>query len=272
MIVLSPAPHGCGQVRALKVGPLHRERCPRPDRPAIRHGQVRASRRYVLRVTAPTDPDEEYLGPDLHPRVAEELAALAAELRRGLGLLTGVRPAPGELTTAMAAARDLTAALAPLPSYQASGAPRPYDPNRFNPISGSCNPAAPPLVMWFEGEGDDGPEGRRSEGRVTFGLTHQGPPGHAHGGAVAAVYDDFLGRSQRQAGFTGTVTVTFRRPTPLDRGLDLCAWVDRVEGRKRWVRATCHLDGELLHEAEGVFIAPRSGTSLEDLSASLPQP
>ena len=117
---------------------------------------------------------------------------------------------------------------------------RPYDPNRFNPISGTCNPVSPPLRMWYVGEDEpDGPDGRRSEGRVTFGLAHQGPPGHAHGGAVAGVYDDFLGRSQHQAGFTGKVTVTFRKPTPLDRELELRAWVSKVDGRKRWVTGTC---------------------------------
>ncbi|HUR51385.1 MAG TPA: hypothetical protein VMZ11_04605 [Mycobacteriales bacterium] len=220
-----------------------------------------------------SDEDEAFLGPDLDPQVSDELTELAAELRRALDLLVGSRPDPGVLAPATAAARALTAALEPLPSTRRGGVPRPYDPNRFNPVSGACNPASPPLVMWFEGEGlDDGPAGRRSEGRVTFGLTHQGPPGHAHGGAVTAVYDDFLGRSQRQAGFTGTFTVTFRQPTPLDRELALLAWVDRVDGRKRWVRGTCHLDGVLLHEAEGLFIAPRAGGTMENLAGMLPQP
>lgn len=223
-----------------------------------------------------SDADEEFLGPDLPADVATDLRELADELRRGLDLLCGVRPSAGELAPALKAAQALTAALEPLPAATSvfdRAVTRPYDPNRFNPISGTCNPIAPPLVMWPEGEGEkDGPEGRRAEGRVTFGLAHQGPPGHAHGGAVAAMYDDFLGRSQRQAGFTGTFTVTFRRPTPLDRELEVKAWVSRIDGRKRWVTGTCHLDGELITEAEGLFIAPRAGSTMEELSASLPQP
>lgn len=220
--------------------------------------------------------EEQLLGADLDPAVVGQLLELGAELRKGLELLAGVRPVPGDLTAAIGAARALTAALQPLPGVRRPFDPdvvRPYDPNRFNPASGSVNPVAPPLRMWTEGEGEPhGPAGLRSVGTVTFGLAHQGPPGHAHGGAVALVYDDFLGRSQRQAGFTGSFTVTFRKPTPLDRELALVAWVDRVDGRKRWVRGTCHLDGVLLTEAEGLFIAPRPGSGIADLTASLPQP
>ena len=47
------------------------------------------------------------------------------------------------------------------------------------------------------------------------------------------------------------------------------AWVDRVEGRKRWVRGTCHLDGVLVSEAEGLFIAPREGGNLQGILSSL---
>jgi hypothetical protein len=226
-------------------------------------------------VSEPSD-DDAFLGPDIDPAVDRERLELAQELREGLRLLAAVRPAPGDLAAALEAARRLTGVLQPLPAVRRPFDPdvvRPYDPNRLNPVSGTCNPVAPPLVMWTEGEGlPDGPEGHRSEGRVTFGMAHQGPPGHAHGGAVAAVYDDFLGRSQRQAGFTGRFTVTFRKPTPLDRELELRAWVDRVDGRKRWVLGTCHLDGVLLSEAEGLFIAPQDGSSIADLTASLPQP
>jgi hypothetical protein len=41
--------------------------------------------------------------------------------------------------------------------------------------------------------------------------------------------------------------------------MQLRAWIESVEGRKRMIRGTCHLDGVLLSEAEGLFIAPRDG-------------
>jgi hypothetical protein len=83
------------------------------------------------------------------------------------------------------------------------------------------------------------------------------------------VFDELLGRSQLGAGFTGRLTITYRRPTPLLKQIDLCAWVDRTDGRKRWVKGTARYDGTLLAEAEGLFIAPREGADLEGILASL---
>ncbi len=111
--------------------------------------------------------------------------------------------------------------------------------------------------------------GRRTQGRVRFGAAYQGPPGHVHGAMVAAMYDDLLGSAQLVAGFTGSITVTYLRPTPLHSDLEVAAWVNRVQGRKRWLRGTCHLDGILVSEAEGLFIAPRTGATLEGIAAHL---
>jgi hypothetical protein len=224
-------------------------------------------------MTAPHEQDSEtWLGQEQPPQVAQEFQALADELRRVLAAAVQVRPRPGELAPSIAQAAELADALEALPSVAAPATDavhRPYDPNRFNPVSGSSNAAAPPLQMWHVPEGADGPEGRRTQGRVRFGPAYQGPPGHVHGAMVAAMYDDLLGRSQLAAGFTGSITVHFRKPTPLDRTLDVAAWVDRVDGRKRWVHGTCHLDGVLLTEAEGLFIAPRGGATIEGITAHL---
>jgi hypothetical protein len=200
------------------------------------------------------------------------MQALADELRRVLALAVEVRPLPGELLPFVEHARALADGLASLSSVTApapGAVHRPYDPNRFNPVSGTSNAVAPPLQMWPVREGEDGPDGRRTQGRVRFGPAYQGPPGHVHGAMVAAMYDDLLGRSQLSAGFTGSITVHFRRPTPLDRDLDVAAWVHRVDGRKRWVHGSCHVDGVLLTEAEGLFIAPRHGASIEGIAAHL---
>ena len=212
--------------------------------------------------------DEQWLGPDQPPAVGAEIDELADQLRRVLARAVEVRPRAGELQPAIEQARALAETLEGLSNVHApadGAVARPYDPNRFNPVSGKGNPAAPPLDMWFV----DGPDGLWSEGRITFGIAYQGGPGHVHGAMVTAMYDDLLGRSQLSAGFTGWIKVTFRRPTPLHRELRLRAWVDKVDGRKRWIHGTCHLDGELLTEAEGLFIAPRAGATMEGLAAHL---
>jgi hypothetical protein len=214
------------------------------------------------------DEDAIWFGPDHPPQVGAEIDELAGELRRVLVRALEVRPRAGELRPLIEQARALGDALEQVSNVHrpADGAvARPYDPNRFNPVSGASNAVAPPLVMWDS----DGPEGPGSEGRIRFSLIHQGGPGHAHGAMVTAMYDDLLGRSQRSAGFTGWIKVTFRRPTPLHRELQLRAWVAKEDGRKRWLHGTCHLDGELLTEAEGLFIAPKQGATMEGLAAHL---
>jgi hypothetical protein len=216
--------------------------------------------------------DDAWLGPEQPGPVDAELRALAAELRRVLALTVDLRPLAGELVPLIAQARALGDRLAEVSSVQAP-APgtvrRPFDPLRFNPVSGSCNPVAAPLRTWRVTTGPDGPDGRRTQGRVRFGSAYQGPPGHVHGAMIAAMYDDLLGMSQLVPGFTGSITVTYRRPTPLHRDLEVAAWVARTDGRKRWLHGTCHLDGVLLTEANGLFIAPRQGATMTGIAAHL---
>ena len=55
-------------------------------------------------------------------------------------------------------------------------------------------------------------------GLVRFGSAYEGPPGHVHGGFVAAAFDEVLGYVQSlggRPGMTGTLTVRYRSPTPL---------------------------------------------------------
>ena len=214
--------------------------------------------------TAPEPPDEE---------TALEERRLADELRRIMDRLVLVRPDAADLRRAADSAKAFGDLLDDLRPRGADGVVseaglRPTDHLRHSPLSGSANPLAPPVDLWTDAHErwNDHPV---TKGRVRFGSAYEGPPGHVHGGMVAAMFDELLGRSQGSAGFTGRLTVTYRRPTPLHRELDLRAVFDRVDGRKRWITATCHLDGVLLTEAEGLFIAPRGGDTMGALAESL---
>ena len=102
------------------------------------------------------------------------------------------------------------------------------------------------------------PTGDRVYGEVVFGSAYEGPPGSVHGGYVAAAFDEVLGFAQSLSGspgMTGTLTVRYRRPTPLHTELKFEGWVDRVEGRKIFTRAELRAAGELTAEAEGLFIS-----------------
>jgi acyl-coenzyme A thioesterase PaaI-like protein len=119
-----------------------------------------------------------------------------------------------------------------------------------SPLIGMANPLAPPIRMAVI---DD-----RIEGRVTFGAPYEGPPGHVHGGFLAAAFDEVLGMAQSltgNPGMTGTLTIRYRRPTPLLKELVFEGRVDRVEGRKIFTRGSVSADGVVTAEAEGLFIA-----------------
>ena len=65
-------------------------------------------------------------------------------------------------------------------------------------------------------------------------------------------------------GSTATLTTTYRRRTPLHTELRFEAWVDRVDGRKIFTSGHCYADGELVSEAEAMFVrfdASQAGVS-----------
>jgi len=119
-----------------------------------------------------------------------------------------------------------------------------------SPIIGLGNPVAPPLT--FRDAGD------HVEGVGSFGLQYEGPPNSVHGGFVAAAFDEVLGMAQSltgRPGMTGTLTVKYRKPTPLHTELRFVARVDRVEGRKIFASGELFAGETLCAEAEGVFIS-----------------
>lgn len=112
--------------------------------------------------------------------------------------------------------------------------------------------------------------------RADFHLNaaYEGPAGHTHGGVSALILDQILGDAVRAAGYpgmTGTLTLRYRRRTPLG-ALHAEAKLDRVEGRKAF--ATGHIaDSEgICVEAEGIFIAPRGMAEHRDSFAEQPRP
>ena len=120
-----------------------------------------------------------------------------------------------------------------------------------SPVVGRANPIAPPLDVWL---GDDD----TVVGVGTLGDAYEGPPGHVHGGFVAAMLDELLGFVQSLAGnpgMTARLSIAFRSPTPLHRPLRLEARLLKVDGRKILTKATIHDGDRLCAEADGLFVS-----------------
>ena len=118
--------------------------------------------------------------------------------------------------------------------------------------------------------GPDNPEGMRliftlDEERNTFvcdfnlGVRYTGPPGHCHGGIIASILDDAMGKVNKLrhvVALTKEMTVEYLKPVPLHQPL-------RVESRELSVHGRQHVnmaeimnkDGDVLARGKGIFIA-----------------
>lgn len=94
--------------------------------------------------------------------------------------------------------------------------------------------------------------------RVWFGPGAEGPPGHVHGGAMAAVLDEAMGASAWLAGhavLAASITIQFRAMLPLGSIVTVEAGVTNVDGRKVTTRGRMlGADGVTRAEGEGLFI------------------
>lgn len=121
----------------------------------------------------------------------------------------------------------------------------------YSPVSGRRNPIAPAIKLRAEND--------KVLGEVEFSATYAGPPGCVHGGIIAAVFDELLSMANianQVAGFTGSLTIRYHRPTPLHQPIELSAYCARTSGRKIVSKGEMRADGEITASAEGLFIMP----------------
>jgi uncharacterized protein (TIGR00369 family) len=118
--------------------------------------------------------------------------------------------------------------------------------------------------------GPDNPDGMHlqftlDESRRTFVChftlpkRYTGPPGHCHGGIIATILDDAMGKPNKLRNViavTKEMTVEYLKPVPLETPL-------RVEGREVAIHGRQHVnaaeifneEGEVLARGKGVFVA-----------------
>jgi len=134
--------------------------------------------------------------------------------------------------------------------------------NEINPVIGHANPIAPPLEVWFE----DG----KCKSTVCFPYQYEGPPNYVHGGCIAAVFDQLCGVAQTREkvpGVTGTLSVRYMAPVPLNETLTALAYVDRMEGRKIFVKGEMYCDDRQVASCEALFIRWKEG-AYEDIEGN----
>jgi uncharacterized protein (TIGR00369 family) len=118
--------------------------------------------------------------------------------------------------------------------------------------------------------GKDNPDGMRlkftidaSRGRALghfrIPRRYQGPPGHLHGGIIATILDEVMGKVNKLrsvVALTRSMQIEYLRPVPLRQPLIVEGWEMHVRGRRHTNAAEIrNSKGEVLARGKAVFIA-----------------
>ncbi|KAL4872803.1 hypothetical protein BDV12DRAFT_161561 [Aspergillus spectabilis] len=111
---------------------------------------------------------------------------------------------------------------------------------------------------------------------VYLGPNVSGHPGIVHGGLLATLLDEGMGRCAflalpNRVGVTANLNIDYRRPAMADSYFVMRAQVVKSEGRKAWVEARIETlpeegqEPEVLVEARSLFIEPKHAAKIPNL-------
>jgi acyl-coenzyme A thioesterase PaaI-like protein len=171
------------------------------------------------------DPDDGQLG-----RIAREARAIVAQIettprRDRLALMRGALDAGGFPTTTSGSGFSDRA------------------------VAGGANPTSVDIEVTFE------PDEVRAS--VVLRQAFEGAPGRAHGGIVAAAFDDVTGfviGQVREPAFTGELTVRYVAPVPVNEPIEMRARLDSRERRKLFISAEARHNGEIIATCRAIYI------------------
>jgi acyl-coenzyme A thioesterase PaaI-like protein len=120
------------------------------------------------------------------------------------------------------------------------------------------------------GCGPDNPDGMRLKFRFdeaahqalcdfVLPRRYQGPPNHSHGGIIATILDEAMGKVNKLRNviaLTKSMNIEYLKPVPLETPLLAVGFEKQVNGREHhnWAEIR-NAAGEVLARSEGVFVA-----------------
>jgi acyl-coenzyme A thioesterase PaaI-like protein len=117
-------------------------------------------------------------------------------------------------------------------------------------VSGDANPMG--IDVQFFREGDE------AVSHCVLGAAFEGAPNRAHGGVVAAVFDDLMGfvlTIHESPAYTAELTVRYKQPTPVGEEIEFRARLVDRRGRLLNIEAEAtDADGTKIATATGLFI------------------
>src|SRR6516225_10948633 len=118
---------------------------------------------------------------------------------------------------------------------------------------GKDNPAGMQLKFFLD------ESARQAICKFKLARRYTGPPGHAHGGIIATILDEAMGKVNRfrnVLALTSSMEIRYLKPVPLGKILTVTGYEQTVEGRKHVnVAEISNEAGEVLARSTGTFIA-----------------
>jgi uncharacterized protein (TIGR00369 family) len=100
---------------------------------------------------------------------------------------------------------------------------------------------------------------RRAICEFKLSRKYTGPPGHAHGGIIATILDEAMGKVNRfrnVLALTSSMEIRYLKPVPLGKPLTVTGYEQSVEGRKHInIAEISNAEGQVLARSTGTFIA-----------------
>jgi acyl-coenzyme A thioesterase PaaI-like protein len=128
------------------------------------------------------------------------------------------------------------------------------EPNETNRCFGCGAANSAGMKLTFDLDFD----ARRTRGCFTLGANYAGGGGFAHGGIIAVVLDEAMGKLSRltdEKAVTAEMSVEYRKPVPVDKTIVVEGWQEEEKGRNRFRVAEIHdRDGNLLARGKARFV------------------
>jgi acyl-coenzyme A thioesterase PaaI-like protein len=116
-------------------------------------------------------------------------------------------------------------------------------------VGGATNPTSVDVDVRFEAD--------EVIATVVLRDAFEGAPGRAHGGIVAAAFDDVTGfviGLLHEPAFTGELTVRYVKPVPVNKPLEMRARLRGRERRKLFIEAEARDGDELVATCKAIYI------------------
>jgi uncharacterized protein (TIGR00369 family) len=102
------------------------------------------------------------------------------------------------------------------------------------------------------------PESGRASGRFVLGARFAGGAGFVHGGVIAVLLDEVMGKISKlseERAVTAELNIEYRKPVPTDAELVVSGWQESEKGRNRFRIGEIHDgQGNLLARGRGRFV------------------